>query len=201
MKKKFNVRDMVFIAILGAISALLMYLKFPLPFMPPFMSFDFSAIPEIVGAFILGPIAGVFIILIKVLLMIILIGTSTMFTGEIQNFILSCALVLPAAIIYRRHKTRKSAIVGMAVGTVVLTIIAIFSNLFFIIPFYSRLFGLSVDDIIAMASAVNPLIHDKFTLALFGIVPFNIIKGSISAIITVMIYKKISVLFKKYSNV
>lgn len=201
MNKKINVRNMVFIAILGAISALLMYLKFPLPFMPPFMDFDFSAVPEIIGAFILGPVQGIFIIMVKLLLKIILMGTNTMFTGEIQNFILSCAFVVPSAIIYRRQKTRKSAIIGMIVGTAVLTITAIFTNIFFIIPFYTRLFGMSIDDIIGMVNAVNPLVTDKFTLALFGIVPFNIFKGAISAIITIVIYKRISILFKKYSNV
>lgn len=201
MKQSFGVKELVFIAILGSISTLLMYLKFPLPFMPPFMNFDFAAIPEIVGAFILGPIAGVFIILVKILLMIILMGTSTMFAGELQNFILSCAFVLPAAIIYRRNKTKQAAINGLIVGVIVLTITSIITNIFFIIPFYATLFGISVDDVIKMASAVNPLINDKLTLALFGIVPFNIFKGGISAIITVLIYKKISILFKNYSNV
>lgn len=199
MKKKFNVREMVFIAILGALSAVLMFLKFPLPFMPPFMSFDFSAVPEIVGAFLLGPIPAIFIILIKVLIMIVTMGSNSMFTGEIQNFILSCAFVLPAAIVYKKGKSRKSAILGMIAGTIVLTIVAIISNLYFIIPFYSKLYGISVDDMINMTAAVNPLITNKFTFALFGIVPFNLIKGIVSSVITILIYKKISVLFKKYA--
>lgn len=201
MKQKLGVKEMVFIAILGSISALLMFLKFPLPFMPPFMTFDFATIPEIVGAFILGPIAGVFIILVKIFLMVILMGTNTMFAGEIQNFILSIAFILPAAIIYRRNKTRKAAINGLIVGVITLIITSIITNIFFIIPFYATLFGIKVDDVIAMAGAVNPLITNKLTLVLFGIVPFNVIKGSISSIITILIYKKISILFKKYSNV
>lgn len=197
MKRKLQVKEMVLIAILAALSTILMLLKFPLPFMPPFMSFDFAAIPELIGGFILGPVGAFFIILIKILLKIVMQGSNSMFTGEIQNLILSCAFVIPASIIYRKNKTRKNAIIGLSVGTIIMSIVAVLSNYFFIIPFYAVLFNYSMSDIIAMSQAVNPLITSPMMLIAFGIVPFNIIKGLIISTITILIYKKISVLLKK----
>lgn len=197
MKRKFAVKEMVLIAIFAALSTILMLLKFPLPFMPPFMSFDFAAIPELIGGFILGPVGAFFIILIKILLKIVMQGSNSMMTGEIQNVILSCAFVLPATIIYRRNKSRKSALIGMIAGTIIMSITAVLTNLYFIIPFYAKLFNYSMDDIIKMSQAVNPLIKNPASLVALGIVPFNIIKGTTTSIITLLIYKKISVILKQ----
>lgn len=195
-----KVKRMALISILGALSALLMIvLHFPLPFMPPFMDFDLSSVPEMIGGFALGPLAAVLIILVKLLLKLCLMGTSTMFTGEIQNFILSVAYVLPAVLIYQKHKTKKSAILGMGVGTIVCAIIAIFSNIYFIIPFYARMYsGMTFETIIGMCTAVNPFIENAVTLAIFGIIPFNLIKNGVVSFLTVILYKKISVIIKGF---
>lgn len=197
MKMKFTIREIVLIAILGALAAVLHFFRFPLPFMPPFMDFDFAAIPEIIGSFILGPIPGVFIVLIKCLVKIIMTGSNTMYVGDLSNFIVDCALIIPAAIIYKRNKTRKSAIVGLSVGVISMCVIATLSNVLFIIPFYAKMYGIPVAGIVEMATKVNPWIKDLPSLVIFGILPFNIIKGAASSIVTVLIYKRISVLFKK----
>ena len=174
-------------------------MNFPLPFMPPFMDFDLSGVPEMIGGFALGPASAVLIIFIKLVLKLCFMGTSTMFTGEIQNFILSCAYVLPAVFIYRQHKTKKSAIWGMFTGTMICALIAVFSNICFIIPFYAKLYtGMSFESIIGMCTAVNPFITNAFSLAIFGIIPFNLIKNGVVSLLTIVLYKKISTIIKNY---
>ncbi|WP_028044809.1 ECF transporter S component [Candidatus Stoquefichus massiliensis] len=197
---QMNVKKIVLIGMLGAIGAILMFIRTPLPFMPPFMDFDLASLPEMIGGFALGPMAAVFIILVKILAKFAMLGTSSMFTGEIQNFLLSCAYVLPAVWIYDRHKSKKSAIQGMVVGTVICAIVAVFTNLYIIIPFYASLGNMTVQSIIDMCSAVSPIITNTVTLAIFGIIPFNLIKNGVASIITYVVYKKISIPMKKFAG-
>lgn len=194
-----KVKQMTLIAMMGGLSALLMvFLHAPIPFMPPFMDFDLAAIPELIGGFALGPISAIGIIIVKILLKFVVLGTSTMFTGEIQNFLLSCAFVLPAVCIYNYKKTKNSALLGMAIGTIVCSITAVFTNLYIIIPFYASLGDMSVQSIIDMCNAVNPMMTSTLTLAIYGIIPFNLIKGIISSLITYVLYKRLSYSIKNF---
>ncbi len=199
-EKEMKVKKMALISVLGALAAMLMiFVHFPLPFMPPFMDFDLSGLPEMIGGFALGPVAAVLIIVIKLILKLCIVSTSTVFTGELSNFILSCVYVLPAVLIYQRKKTKQSAIIGMAVGTALCAITAILTNLYMIIPFYTNLMtGMTFQTVIDMCAALNPLITDAFTLALYGIVPFNLIKNGVISVLTIILYKKISTLIKRF---
>lgn len=198
MKATWSTKNLALTGIMGGLAAVLMFFRFPLPFMPPFMDFDFAGLVEIIGGFALGPIAAVFIVVVKVLVKLVLMGTNSAFTGEIQNIILSLAYVLPAVWIYDRKKTKKTAIEGMVVGTAVCAVVAIFTNLYMIIPFYVKLFGMTMEEIIAMCQAVNPAINGPLTFALFGVMPFNIIKNGAVSIVTYFAYKKISVHIKHF---
>lgn len=197
MKTKFNVKKIALIGMLGAIGGILMFLKTPLPFMPPFMDFDFASLPEIIGGFALGPMAAVFIIIVKLIVKLATLGTSTMFTGEISNFLVSCAYVLPAVWIYNRQKTKKSALEGLLVGVFTCAGVAIITNVTIIFPFYAKLYDLPLSDIIKMCAAVNPLVTNMFSLVMFSILPFNLIKYGASSIVTYIVYKKLSVPLKK----
>ena len=197
MNQKSRVRQMALIGLLGGISGIMMYIQFPLPFLPPFMSYDPSSIVEMIGGFALGPVAAILIILVKLLIKIVLQGTSSAFTGEIQNFLISCSYVLPAVLIYRRRKNKKSAVTGMAVGTVLCAIVAVFTNVYMIIPFYVTLMGMSMESIILMCSKINPYMNSMVTVAIVGIVPFNIIKFGVNSLVTSLLYKRISVPLKK----
>lgn len=199
-KNTLKTRNIALIGIMGGLSAVLMLFRFPLPFMPPFMDFDFASLPEIIGGFAMGPVAAIFIILVKILVKMAIMGTNSALTGEIQNVLLSCAYVIPAVLIYDRKKTKGHAVAGMAVGTLVCAVVAVFTNLYMIIPFYVNLFGMSMDGIIDMCQAVNPAIRNPFTLALFGIVPFNLIKNGVASLITYFAYKKISIHIKQFVN-
>lgn len=197
--KKLNVKKIALIGMLGALGGLLMLIKTPLPFMPPFMDFDLAALPEIIGGFALGPVAAVLIVIVKLIVKLAILGTSTAFVGELSNFIVSVAYVLPAVLIYDHHKEKKSALQGMIIGTIVCTLAAVISNVYMIIPFYANMMaGWSVDTIVDMCHAVSPLVNDIWTLALFGVVPFNLIKCGVTSVITFIVYKKISVPLKKF---
>lgn len=197
-KAKMRTKEITSISLMGALSFVLMLFKFPLPFMPPFMDFDFAGVVEIMGGLMFGPLAAIYIIIVKILLKLVIMGTSSAGTGEIQNVLLSCAYVLPAVLIYMRNKTKKTAKIGMAAGTVAATIVAVLTNLFLIIPFYATLFGMTMDDIVAMCTAVNPAMKNTATMVVLGIVPFNIIKYGVSSLVALVLYKHLSRALKSF---
>ena len=192
-----KVRRLTMAALMGAIAFILMYLNFGVPFLSPFAEFDLSALPEMIGGFILGPAGAVEIIAVKILLILVFKGTSSMFTGEVQNFLLSLAYVLPAVLYYRKHRTKKGAVIGLVLGSALSVIVAIFTNLYLIFPAYIYLYGMSWDSIIEICSAANPWITDVPTFAAFSVVPFNVISRAVTSVITMLVYKKISVPLKK----
>lgn len=195
VEMKFTAKKIVMIAIFGALSYVLMLFKFPLPFMPPFMDFDLAGVPELLGTFLLGPAAGVIIVLIKLLIKLATVGTASMFTGEIQNFILSLSFILPASLVYQLSTKKSSALKGMLVGTAIVTFVACLSNIYFIIPFYTRLYGLSMEAIIAMTQAVNPMVDSVWKLVIIGIVPFNLIKYGVTTAVVYFSLDRLRAIF------
>lgn len=198
MKKVFTMKRLTLIGMMGALASVLMLFRFPLPFMPPFLSFDLAGVPELIGGFTLGPISAFLIVVVKILIQLIVSGSKSMLVGELQSLMLSCALVIPAAMIYQKDKTRHGAMKGMVVGSILCVITAVVTNLTMIIPFYIQLYGMTMDSIVASSGSVNPLIHDVTTLALVGILPFNVIKTIANCAVTLVVYKKISRLIHKY---
>lgn len=192
-----STRNMAKISILAVIAFVLMYFEFPLPFIaPPFYQIDFSEIPVLIGGFAISPMAAVIIELFKNLLNVIFQGTTTAFVGELSNFIVGCAFVVPASLIYRHQKTKKNAVIGLLVGVISMAVIGFISNLFFVIPAYVKFMNLPLESIIAMASNIFPFIDSTFLLVLCCTTPFNLIKGILSSVITLVIYKHISPLLK-----
>ena len=196
--KNSKVRQLALAGILGAVAFLLMMVKINIPFLSVFADLEAAALAEIIGGFILGPIGAIQIILIKLLLKIAISGTSTMFVGELQNFLLSCAYVLPAVLYYRKHRTKKGAVVGLVIGTVVTIIVSILTNLYMIFPFYIKLYGLNWDAIIGMYAKANPFIYNIPTFIIFSVLPFNIVSKVTISIITMVAYKKLSVPLKRF---
>ncbi len=189
-------RRVAIVGVFSAISAVLMLFEVALPFAPSFYELDFSEIPVMICAFSLGPVAGVTAELCKVLLKLVLKGTSTAFVGDFANFVVGCTLVLPASILYYMKKTKKMAIAGLAVGTVVMTIFGSAFNGFYLLPKFSQLFGMPMDAIIGMGTAINPKIKSVWTLVCFAVEPFNILKGAAVSVVTVLLYKHISPILK-----
>lgn len=195
-KTSTRVRKMVQIAMLSAVSVILMFFDIPLFFAPSFYKIDLSEVPVLIGAFAMGPLAGAVIELVKIALNLVLKGSMTAGIGEVANFLIGCALVIPSALIYQRNKTKKGAIIGMVVGTIVMTIVGGILNAYLLLPVYATAFGMPLDALVGMGSAVNHFITNLATFVLFAVVPFNIIKGVIVTLIVALIYKKISVILK-----
>ena len=193
-----NLRIIVIAGLLAAISTGLRFLETPLPLLPGFLKLDFSNIPALIGGFALGPIAGTAILFIKNL--IYLPFSSTMGVGEIADFVISASLILPASLIYKYHKSRKGAVLGMSAGSALMSFVAgPLMNAFVLVPFYAWLFfGSSVDAIIDIAAAVNPAINSVWTYILFAVVPFNIVKCLAVCVVTGLLYKSLSPLLHKY---
>ena len=180
------------VGVLSALATILMLFEFPLPIAPSFYELDFSEVPVLIGSFSLGPLAGVLIEFVKILINLLINGTDTVFVGELANFLMGVSFVLPASIIYNRKKTLKRALVGMGVGTVSLVLVGAVCNYFLMIPAYVYLAGFPMDAVIGMGTAVNPAIKDLLSLILIAVVPFNLIKGVLCSVITALLYKRVS---------
>ena len=188
-------RTVSYIAMFSAIAAVLMLIEIPLFFAPSFYEIDLSEIPILICTFYLGPVAGVVCEFLKILLKLMIKGTSTAFVGDFANFFVGCSLVLPASILYHAKKTRKMAIIGLVTGTAVMTIFGSFFNAVYMLPKFSQLFGMPMDVIIGMGTAVNGAINSVSTLVLFAVVPFNLLKGVIVSLLTLLLYKRVGKLF------
>jgi len=195
--KHSNLRRMTVASLFGAIAFVLMFFSFGIPLISPFAEFDLSALPELIGGYVLGPLGAVYIIIIKLLLKLLFQGTSSMFTGEIQNLILSLSYVLPSILYYRKHRTKKGAITGLVIGSVISIIMAVFTNIYLIFPAYIKLYGMNWDGIIEICAAANPMIKNIPTFVAFSVIPFNVISRFVSSGVAVLVYKKISVPLKK----
>lgn len=163
-----------------------MYFDFPIPFLPfPWLKIDLSDIPALMGAFAFGPMAGIVVELIKNLLILIVKGTSTYFVGELANFIVGVSLVAPAAWVYHRNKSRKNALLGMALGTLSIEIIGIIANVYLLLP----------------AFGMNMVKDELIQYVTIGLLPFNGIKSILVCGITYVLYKRVSLsIFKVDSN-
>ena len=193
--KRNQTRRLTLAAMMGAVSFVLMYFSFSVPVLSPFASFDLSALPDLIGGFVLGPVGAVEIIAVKVLLKLVFKGTSSMFTGEIQKFLLCTAYALPAVLYYQKHRTKRGAAIGLLLGTVAGVIVAILTNVFL------ALYGMDWAAIVQMCTAVNPWITNVPTMVAFSIVPFNVISFGVTSILTMLLYKKISVPLKKFAMI
>ena len=143
--------------------------------------------------------AGAAIELVKILLNFIINGTTTAGVGEVANFLIGCALVVPAGIIYRRKRTRTGAIIGMA-RNCVHDADRLSLNAYVLLPVYATAFQMPIDALVAMGTAVNGSIDSLFTFVAFAVAPFNLLKGVLVSLIVFLIYKKISPVFRMNSQ-
>ena len=192
MKEKWlTTKNLVLMAMFGALGGVLMLFEFPLVFLAPsFYGLDLSEVPVLVGTFAMGPGAGVIIELVKIVMKLVLKPTTTGFVGEFANFVIGCSLVVPAGIIYHAKKSKKSAICGMIVGTIVMTVAGVVINAVVMLPFYSNVMPL--ETIIAAGSAINPAVSNIWTFAIICVGPFNLVKGIVVSFVTQLVYKRIS---------
>ncbi len=179
-------------AMLTAVSFVLHFLEFPIPLAPAHMKMDLSDMPALIGAFAYGPAWGAAIELVKNLLY--LLRTTTGGVGELANFLMGSALVVPAGIIYKRNKTRKTAVRACVIGSICKGIVAVFANYWIMLPLYESFMPL--ERIISMYASALPFIETKLDVVLYSVLPFNVLKGALSSFVTMLIYKRLSPVLK-----
>ena len=195
MKNK-KIEWLVKVAMLSAVATVLMLFEFPLPFVAPiFYKLDFSEVPVLIGAFAMGPLAGVAIEAVKILLNFMINGSITGGVGEFSNFVLGVVFVLPAALIYCKNRTRKNAFIGLAVGGITMVVLGCFINAFVMLPLYSSII-IPLEQILAMAASIWPAIDTTLEFVILCVAPFNLIKAVLVAVITMILYKRLSPILK-----
>ncbi len=184
-------------AIFACMAGVLMVFDLPLFFAPGFYKLDVSELPVLICTFYLGPVAGVITELLKVMVKLLIKGTSTAFVGDFANFVVGCSFVLPASLVYHAKPGKKSALIGMAVGTLTMTAFGSVFNGIYLIPKFAVLYGMPLEAIVAMGTKVNASITSVTTLVVFAVVPFNLLKGVVVSALTFLLYKRISPLLHK----
>ena len=193
MRRTSKSKRICTIAICSAIAAVLHMLDFPLVFLAPeFYKLDFSELPVMLCGFYLGPSAAVACEAVKILLKLLLKGTSTAFVGDFANFVVGCSLVLPAAIIYHTKKSRSSALWGLIAGTLCITAFGSFFNAVYLLPKFAQLYELPLDTIIAMGGKINSSIQSLQSFVMLAVAPLNAIKGAMISVLTLLLYKRVA---------
>lgn len=192
MLKGFNLRQLLTITLMAVISFIIMFLEMPLPIFPEFLKVDLSDLPALITGLALGPVAGILVELLKNVLH--LLRTSTGGVGELANFLVGAALILPPSLIYKKSKNIKALAMGLVGGILLMGVVGGLANYFILLPFYQNF--MPMEAIIGLGSAVNPAIKDTLTLILYAIVPFNILKGIIVTLFSMALYKRVSPLIK-----
>lgn len=196
-KKVSSTKKITIIGMFSALAAVLMYFEVPLWFAPPeIYKLDFSEIPVLICSFIFGPVSGILCELVKILIKIVIKPTSTAFVGEFANFLVGCSFVVPASAIYHFGKSRKKAVIGMIAGTFTIAVVGSLLNALFLLPVFSVFYGIDLNVIVGMGTAMNSTVTNVMTFAALIVVPFNLIKGVLVSVAVFFIYKPISSILK-----
>lgn len=190
VKKYHNTtRFMARVAIFGAISALLyIFIKFPVPFLPSFLELHFDEIPVFIAGFAYGPLTAFCVLLVKTVIK--LPFTTTLCVGEICDLLYSIVFILPAVIIYNKHRNFKYAMLGLGIGTLLQLGVSLIANIYIMIPFYMSVMGLSEEAILGICQQANPAITNiGWMYGLLAVLPFNVIKDGAVVVLTIITYK------------
>ncbi len=186
-KRLFNTRQLATIAVLAAVASILFLLEIPVVL---FYKLDFSNLPVLLGTFSMGPLAGTMILLVKSALGIL--HSSSQGVGELADFLTGLAMVLPAGYLYRANKSRRGALLGMAVGALCATVAGVLANVYILVPFYGAAYGLPVETIVGMGQALIPAVDTLWKFVLVITAPFNVLKWAAISVLGWMMYKPLS---------
>ena len=199
--KILTTRKTAMIGMFSAIAGVLMTIELPVPFAPPFYGIDASELPVLLCGFAFGPVAGVLTEFLKIVIKLFFKPTSTAFVGELANFCVGCAMILPATIIYHMKKKKTTAIHASAVGTMTMTVFGTLFNAVYLLPTFAVMFGMPLEAIIGMGTEINANVTNVFTFVAFCVAPLNLLKGAGVSVLTFVLYKPLSPILKaSYEN-
>ena len=186
-------RRVSIIGICAAIATVLHMLDFPLLFIAPeFYKLDFSELPVLLCGFFLGPSATVACEGIKILLKLLLKGTSTAFVGDFANFVVGCSLVLPATVFYHLHKSKHSAVIGLVLGSLSITVFGSAFNAIYLLPKFAQLYGIPLEAIIGMGAKIHGSVNSVTSFVFFCVAPLNLLKAAMVSVLTMLLYKRVA---------
>ena len=198
-RNKSNTTKIAITAMLTAVAVVLQYIEFPIPIMPPFIKLDFSDIPELIGAFVISPLYGVIICLLKNLIHLPFGNSAGI--GELANFLMGAVFAFTAGIIYKHNKTKKTALLACIIGALAMAAFSVAINYFIVYPAYAVvLFKGSSEPIVKAYMAILPASDNIIKSLLIFNFPFTFVKGIICAIVTILIYKPLSNIFVKMND-
>ena len=195
--EKSNITKLTVTAMLAAVAVVLQYLEFSVPLVPSFLKMDLSDIPELIGAFIIGPVGGVVICLVKNL--VHLIVSSSGFVGELSNFMLGAVFAMVAGIIYKSRKTKTTALIACLCASVCMALLSLPTNYYIVYPIYAQMFG-GMETILGLYQTILPSADTLWKALLIFNVPFTLVKGLLCVLVTMLIYKPLSRLFVQMNN-
>lgn len=196
-EKILSTKKIAVVGVLSAIAGILMTFEIPLPFVPSFYKLDFSELPVLICGFAFGPVAGVLAEAVKILVKLLFKGTGTAFVGELANFTVGCFFILPATLIYHCKKSKKMALIGCIIGTLIMTAVGTGFNAIYLLPKFSELYGIPLDSLIAMGTAVNGNVNGVTTFVMLCVAPLNLLKGFAVSLVTILIYHPLRPVLKR----
>lgn len=191
-RTKFSARTITVTALLSAIAYILAFVEFSVPLSPSFARMDLSDFPALIGAYAFGPFVGVLVEFVKNALQ--LLSTSTGGVGELANFLIGASFVFTAGLIYQSHKTKQTAWIAGIVGSIVMGVVAAAANFFILLPLFEQF--MPMEQLIASFGEFIPFIHTKLDVVLFNAFPFNLLKGLVITILTMLVYKRLRPVLK-----
>ena len=189
---KWSIQKLIYTAMLAAVAGVLMSLEFSVPMMPPFYKVDFSDVPSVIAVFLMGPVSGICVEVIKLLIKLITVGTNTMYVGELANLIAASLFVWPLWFLYQKlGANRKAAVEALLLSIVIRTACACFINANITLPLYAKAMSLPLDEVIRMVASVNPAIKDLNGFIILATIPFNVLKVGLNYIVGQLLFVRL----------
>ena len=189
---KWSIQKLIYMAMLAAVAGVLMSLEFSVPMMPPFYKVDFSDVPSVIAVFLMGPVSGICVEVIKLLIKLITVGTNTMYVGELANLIAAFLFVWPLWFLYQKlGANRKAAVEALLLSIVIRTACACFINANITLPLYAKAMSLPLDEVIRMVASVNPAIKDLNGFIILATIPFNVLKVGLNYIVGQLLFVRL----------
>ena len=189
---KWSIQKLIYTAMLAAVAGVLMSLEFSVPMMPPFYKVDFSDVPSVIAVFLMGPVSGICVEVIKLLIKLITVGTNTMYVGELANLIAAFLFVWPLWFLYQKlGANRKAAVEALLLSIVIRTACACFINANITLPLYANAMSLPLDEVIRMVASVNPAIKDLNGFIILATIPFNVLKVGLNYIVGQLLFVRL----------
>lgn len=189
---KWSIQKLIYTVMLAAVAGVLMSLEFSVPMMPPFYKVDFSDVPSVIAVFLMGPVSGICVEVIKLLIKLITVGTNTMYVGELANLIAAFLFVWPLWFLYQKlGANRKAAVEALLLSIVIRTACACFINANITLPLYAKAMSLPLDEVIRMVASVNPAIKDLNGFIILATIPFNVLKVGLNYIVGQLLFVRL----------